>query len=127
MKTNHVVVWLDHKEAHILFFDTDNNKIIRSESSQPHLHHKANEIGSGNAPEDHHYFARIMTNVSEAAEILIVGPGFAKGELLKHATHFEPLIAKRIIGIETVDHPTDGQILAYAKKFFKKFDQLNAI
>jgi hypothetical protein len=37
------------------------------------------------------------------------------------------LIAKRIIGIETVDHPTDGQILAYAKKFFKKFDQLNAI
>ena len=127
MKTNHVVVWLDHKEAHILFFDADKNKIIHSESSQPHLHHKANEIGSGNAPEDHHYFARIITNVADVSEILIVGPGFAKGELLKHATHFEPLIAKRIIGIETVDHPTDGQILAYAKKFFKKFDQLNAI
>jgi stalled ribosome rescue protein Dom34 len=127
MKTNHVVVWLDHKEAHILFFDADKNKIIHSESSQPHLHHKANEIGSGNVPEDHHYFARIMTNVADVSEILIVGPGFAKGELLKHATHFEPSIAKRIIGIETVDHPTDGQILAYAKKFFKKFDQLRAI
>ena len=127
MKSNHVVVWLDHKQSHILFYDADRNKIIHSEASQSHLHHKANEVGSGNAPEDHHYFARILSNISDVREILIVGPGFAKGELLKHAAHYEPLIAKRIIGIETVDHPTDGQILAYAKKFFKKFDQLQAL
>lgn len=127
MKTNHAVIWLDHKEAHILFFDADKNKIIRSESTQPHLHHKANEVGSGNAPEDHHYFARIISQVSDVAEILIVGPGFAKGELLKHASHYAPLIAKHIIGVETVDHPTDGQIVAYAKQYFKRFEQLKAV
>ena len=127
MKTNHAVIWLDHKEAHILFFDADKNKIIRSESTQPHLHHKANEVGSGNAPEDHHYFARIISKVSDVAEILIVGPGFAKGELVKHASHYAPLIAKHIIGVETVDHPTDGQVLAYAKQYFKRFEQLKAV
>ncbi len=127
MKTNHAVIWLDHKEAHILFFDADKNKIIRSESTQPHLHHKANEVGSGNSPEDHHYFARIISKVSDVAEILIVGPGFAKGELVKHASHYAPLIAKHIIGVETVDHPTDGQIVAYAKQYFKRFEQLKAV
>ena len=30
MKTNHVVVWLDHKEAHILFFDADKNDLERA-------------------------------------------------------------------------------------------------
>jgi hypothetical protein len=28
------------------------------------------------------------------------------------------------VGIETVDHPTDGQLLAYAKKYFAKADAL---
>ena len=33
-------------------------------------------------------------------------------------------IAKKIIGVKTVDHPTDGQVLAYAKECFQCFEQL---
>ena len=42
----------------------------------------------------------------------------AKAELatyLREHTH----IGSRIVGVEAVDHPTDGQIVAYAKKHFK--------
>jgi hypothetical protein len=28
-------------------------------------------------------------------------------------------LERKIVGIETVDHPTDGQIIAYAKKYFR--------
>jgi hypothetical protein len=56
--------------------------------------------------------------VSDAGEILIIGPAQAKTELatyLREHTH----IGSRIVGVEAVDHPTDGQIVAYAKKHFK--------
>jgi hypothetical protein len=43
---------------------------------------------------------------------------------MKHATKHDHLIADKVVGIETVDHPTDGQLLAYAKKYFHKVDAL---
>ena len=120
MSTNHVIIWIDHKEAHVLFFDATLNEIIKSKSDHSHLHHKANTIGSGNAPEDHKFFHKVLSVVADVKEILIVGPGSAKAELLKHASMHDPLIAKRIIGVETLDHPTDPQLIAYAKKYFQK-------
>jgi hypothetical protein len=60
----------------------------------------------------------------ESKEILIVGPGSAKLDLMKHATKHDHSIAEKVVGIETVDHPTDGQLLAYAKKYFAKADAL---
>jgi stalled ribosome rescue protein Dom34 len=127
MPTNHVVVWIDHREAHILYFDVSKNEIIKSQSTQTHLHHKANEIGSGNAPEDHHFFHQVISAVSNVHEILVIGPGSAKGELLKHAAMHDPAMAKKIVSVETVDHPSDAQVLAYAKKYFKRIDQLRSI
>ena len=124
MTTNHVVIWVDHKEAHVLYFDASKNELIKSECEYVHLHHKANEIGSGNAPEDHPFFHKVLLAVAHVNEVLVVGPGSAKGELLKHAAVHDPAIAKHIIGIETVDHPTDGQVLAFAKKYFKRVDGL---
>ena len=124
MHTNHAVIWVDHHEAHVLFYDPEHNQIIRSNAKQAHLHHKANVRGSGNAPEDRHFFDEILAQVADVSEILLVGPGFAKGELQKYATEHHAAIAKKIIGVKTVDHPTDGQVLAYAKECFQRFEQL---
>jgi hypothetical protein len=33
-------------------------------------------------------------------------------------------VAQKILGVETVDHPTDPQLLAYAKKCFLRIDAL---
>ncbi len=63
--------------------------------------------------------------VAGATEILVVGPGSAKMESLRHAQDHDPLIAKKILGLETVDHPTDKQLLAYAKQYFKPVDKMN--
>jgi stalled ribosome rescue protein Dom34 len=127
MHSNHVVIWIDHREAHVLYFDASKNELIKSESTHTHLHHKANTIGSGNAPEDHHFLHKVTASVADVSEILVVGPGSAKGELIKHAAIHDPAVLKNIIGIETVDHPTDGQVLAYAKKYFNHADRLKSI
>jgi hypothetical protein len=33
-------------------------------------------------------------------------------------------MAELVVGIETVDHPTDGQLIAYARKYFIAKDAL---
>ena len=127
MQANHVVIWSDHREAHVLYFDSSKNQIIKSISEHTHLHHKANTIGSGNAPSDHVFFDQVIASLVNANEILIVGPGSAKGEIVKYIATHHNILSKKIMGVETVDHLTDGQVLAYAKKYFLKVDQLRGV
>jgi stalled ribosome rescue protein Dom34 len=124
MTINHVVIWIDHKEAHILYYDSSLNQLIKSQSNHPHVHHKANEIGSGKALEDRKYFHSVICAVAIVNEILVMGPGSAKIEFLKFVALHEPILSKKIIGVETCDHPTDPQIIAFAKKYFHRIDKL---
>jgi stalled ribosome rescue protein Dom34 len=126
MSLNHAVIWIDHREAHIMFLSeaASEAEIIRSKSTHTHLHHKANEIGSGRVALDSKYLHSVIQAVKESKEILILGPGSAKLELIKHAHKHDAQIAEKIVGVETVDHPTDKEILANARKFFYKADQM---
>ena len=126
MSFNHAVIWMDHKEAHVMFLSEDahESEVIKTKSTHPHLHHKQGEIGSGRVAFDTKYFQSVLQSVKEAREILVLGPGSAKLEFIKHAHHQEPKLAERIVGVETVDHPTDKEVLAFARKFFYKIDRM---
>ena len=50
-------------------------------------------------------------------EILIVGHGTAKDELASVIRDHAPLLAPRIMGARTVDQPTKGEVLAFARIF----------
>ena len=126
MSLNHAVIWIDHKEAHVMFMSgtASEAEIIHTKSTHPHLHHREGEIGSGKVAFDVKYFHAVIQAVKESKEILILGPGSAKLELVKHALHHDSQIADKIVGLETVDHPSDKEVLAYARKFFYKVDQM---
>ena len=34
------------------------------------------------------------------------------------------MLKKKVVAVETVDHPSDGQVLAYARKHFRASDQM---
>ncbi len=126
MSLNHAVIWIDHKEAHVMFLSQDASEaeVIKTKSTHAHLHHKGGEVGSGKLALDAKYLHAVIEAVKESKEILIIGPGSAKLELIKHAHHHDQRIAENIVGVETVDHPSDKEILAYARKFFYKADQM---
>ena len=126
MSFNHAVIWIDHVEAHVMHMDeaASESEIIKTKSKHPHLHHKMGEIGSGKVAFDTKYFELVINAVKDAKEILILGPGLAKVELTKYAHRHAAEVAEGIVGIETVDHPTDRQILAFARKFFYKIDRV---
>lgn len=127
MSLDHAVIWIDHKEAHVIHFDADDSasEVIKTRSTHPHLHHKSGSTGSGHSGAEKHYLHAVVEAVAGAREILVVGPGSAKLELIRHAEKHDAKVATKILGVETVDHPTDRQLLAYARKYFLRVDKMN--
>ncbi len=117
----HAVVWIDHHEARVFHFSaSDSNEIvIRPKDPVRHIHHKANSIGSGHASEDQAYLQSVADAVADAGAILITGPASEKTELVNHIGRHAPALKAKIKGVEALDHPTDGEIVALARKFFK--------
>jgi uncharacterized protein YbcI len=48
----------------------------------------------------------------------------AKTELVKHIHNHDPKLMNVIVGVETVDHPSDAQLVAYARKYFNATDRM---
>lgn len=123
MQATHVVVWLDHSEAHVVAFNRDEASapiIVRAPTPHQHQHHRANALGSGKALEHPEYYEKIVATIHTVPEWLIVGPANAKLTFLKHLNKRHPNLLAQLVGIETVDHPSDGQLLNYARKYFVK-------
>ncbi len=126
MTFNHAVIWIDHSEAHVIHFDAEASEsdVVKTQSTHPHLHHKSGAVGAGNSRVADEYLRSVTDAVADAGEILVVGPGSAKLELIRYVEKNLPKTAAKILGVETVDHPTDRQLLAYARKTFVRIDQL---
>jgi hypothetical protein len=59
----------------------------------------------------------------DSLHILVVGPSTAKLHFLRLLHTHDRVLESRIVGIETVDHPTDRQLAAYVRTYFRLGDQ----
>ena len=116
----HALVWIDHQQAKIFHFDSSGSdrELVRSSNPHQHLHHKANSSDSGHAAVDTRFLSHVADVLQPAGSVLITGPASAKKELESYIQHKRLELARRIVGIETVDHPTDKQLAALARSFF---------
>ena len=122
----HAVIWIDHREARVFHFSpTAVDKIVlHPDHPTRHIHHKANSIGSGHAAADHDYLHAVAVSVAGARAVLITGPANAKTELLKHVHFHDPKLMNVLVGVETVDHPSDAQLVAYAREYLGAEDRM---
>ena len=129
LMTKHVAIWIDHREARI--FHIHPEKIDELTIVATHVHHK-HPRGPEDEPkgikEDPEATKRFFHEVAQALdgvmELLLVGPSTAKLEFLRYVHKHDHALEPRIVGIETVDHPTDRQLVAYAKKYFEHSDSM---
>jgi stalled ribosome rescue protein Dom34 len=128
IQTRHAVVWIDHHSAKIMHFDRDRSVLCLVHPRHPdvHLHHKANSIDSGHAAEDQAYLHDVAAAIGDAQAVLIAGPANEKVELEKHIRKHDPALAGRIAAVEPMDHPSDGELLARARAFFRVDDRMRA-
>jgi stalled ribosome rescue protein Dom34 len=119
MSFNNAVVWLDHIKAHVIHFDKDASELesLKTHSTHPHPHVKH---GDSHASDDDNtrFFSDIAEALKDAGQILIVGPGGEKTAFAKYLTTTAPQVADKVKATETVDHPSDGQLLTYARRHF---------
>ena len=71
-----------------------------------------------------HSSATSSPAVADVREILITGPGTAKLAFRRYVDQRHHELARRIVGVETLDHPSDAELAAYGRKYFRRVDQL---
>jgi hypothetical protein len=120
MNAHQAVVWLDHQEARVFGVDQGNLQEATLAAPEHHFHrHPKGPTPAHEHPSDvTHFFKDIAAVLGGADEILLVGPSTAKLHFLRYLSKQDHVLEARVIGIETVDHPTDGQLVAYARRYF---------
>ena len=122
---NHAAVWIDHQEARIFAIDQDTFDLSTLKAPHHRVHRKHPATVEHEHPaETARFLHDVARALSEAREILVLGPASAKRELVEHIEKHDHDLAKKIVGVETVDHPTDNQIAAYARKYFVAVDRM---
>jgi len=126
MSHSHAIVWMDSKEARIFRFNASDvqSEHIRSHNPFRQVHHKAGVIGAGHMTLDTGFFDHILEALQGTTEWLLAGPSAGKLALVKHIETHRPEMRASLVGVETMDHPTDGELLDHARRAFKAIDRM---
>lgn len=115
----HAAVWIDHEHAKV--FHVDEQRFDESLIHAPNKHVRRDPAAAES------FYHQVAAALATAGEILVVGPGTAKLQLLKHIHRHDRGLDDKIVGVETVDHPTDKQLVGYIRKYFHEEDQLRGL
>jgi len=119
MSLFHAVVWTDHRTAQILEFDKEH---VIAHKIREHRHYTAQH---GSEVRDEHVFLGLICDALEGVgEVIITGPSTALAGFRHYAEKHRPAVAALVLAYEAVDHPTDKQLVALARRHFLPHDQM---
>lgn len=119
MSTFHAVVFVDHQHAQVLQFDAEH---VRAEKIKAHTHH-TKQHGSA-VRSEHEFFGHVCDALQGITEVLVTGPRTGIADFRHYAEKHRPQAARHIVGYETVDHPSDRQLVALARQYFLRHDRM---
>jgi hypothetical protein len=122
-----VGLWIDHRRTVVVTLSGDTEQTTQIASGvEKHVPHAGRAQGA--TPEDQvdrrfldHlrvYYDGVIANLRDAESILIMGPGEARGELVKRLQSEK--LGERIVGVEAADKMTDHQIAARVRRQFRQ-------
>ena len=126
-KHDAAVIFIDHQGARVRFLDgLDLDAVTAADVNLDEMHTmfrvRDNSLAGGfgrKHPDETALFARLSQVVVRCGKVLIIGPGTAKNQFAQHLERNHPgAMAQHVIGIHTVDHPTDGAVIALARAAF---------
>jgi hypothetical protein len=106
----------------VLQFDSEH---VQAQKVKSHTHHTA-QHGS-DVRTQHEFFGQVCDALAGITEVLVVGPKTGIADFEHYATKHRADTAKRVVGYEVVDHPTENQLVAMARKYFLKYDRMNGV
>jgi stalled ribosome rescue protein Dom34 len=125
----HAVVWIDHHRAELVHLSSTDEHTAHVTCPDPprKLHRKSGIPGAGRAPLNREFFDAVARALDDVRSVLVVGPGIAKVEFAAHLTQRHPALARKVAGLEALDHPSHAELVGYARTYFKRLDQLEGV
>ena len=115
----HAVAWVDHQSARILQFDAGHVEASKIKASGHHTRQHGSAVRT-----EHEFYAHVCDALAGIEEVLVVGPHTAQADFRHFTDKHRPETAQHIVGFETADHPSDGQLVALARQYFVKYDRM---
>lgn len=117
----HVLVVIDHHTARIFHLDgTDAATLTVREAGVRETDDR--HASDGKRVSHDAFFHDVAGELTAAKEILILGNGTAKDEFKHHLDDHHAGVAAAVVAVETIDKPSEPQLLALAKSRFKTLD-----
>lgn len=115
----HAVVWIDHHNALIQQFSAEE---VQAKRVKDHSHYTRQHGSAVRAV--HEFYAEVCDALKGVPEILVTGSSKSQADFRHYVDKHRPALAPHILGWETVDHLSDGQLIALGRKFFDRIDRV---
>ena len=127
-----VGLWIDHKQAYIIWTDSDKIDVVLSNIEPPahssggtQLGGKLNQKGDLELRNNDRYklqlaryYQQVIQKLKEVDSIFIMGPGEAKVEFQKALKRHKNM-QDRLLRSEPADKMTMNQMIAHVRKFYQ--------
>ena len=122
----HSIVWIDHHKSVIWNFtdDEQTKSVVKAKDQHEHTHIRKSPHGGHKTPDDPEFFDDVAKTLDGVTEILVIGPAQGKDEFIAYLKKKHAQVAAKVVAVETADHPTDPELLAYARRHFKVLDRM---
>ncbi len=122
MSLFHAVVLIDHHAAQVLQFDAVH---LEAQKIKAHAHY-TRQHGS-EVRTEHEFFGQVCDALAGVPEVLVTGSHVAQAAFRHYVEKHRPVAMRQIVGWQTVDHPTEGQLVAFARKYFAKHNAMDGL
>ena len=127
-----VGLWIDHKQAYIIWYENDKIEVILSNIEPPAHFSGGTQLGGklnqkGDLELRHNdryklqltkYYQQIIAKLRDVDSIFIMGPGEAKIEFEKTLKKHKDM-QNRLLKSETTDKMTMNQMIAHVRQFYQ--------
>lgn len=115
----HAVVQIDHDTARVLQFDADD---FRLRKITVHRHDTAWHASDVHPTLE--FFADVCDSLDDVSMVLVAGGHASLANLRRYVEKHQRALRAKIIGWETIDHATEGQLLALARRYFTAHERM---
>ena len=119
MPHSHAVVRIDHQKARVLKFDAEHLEARKIKEHSDHTRQHGSAVRT-----EHEYFGEVCDALAGVGEVLITGPHTALSDFRRYVEKHCAALGGQIVGWEPVDHPSDGELVAFARKHFLEHDRM---
>ena len=113
MPFSRAVVLIDRRSAQVLKFDAI---LAQTEKVKTHTHHTRQHSQNMRSEED--FFGEVCHELDGIAQVVVTGSDTAQCGFRHYMDQYCPAVKQQVVGWETANHPSERQLLAFARKHF---------